>query len=113
MKQNYIIGGVIGVVILAVLFIAYQALVVVPREEIAAAQRAAADKARAESIEKMEKARAYDECISDAYDVYSNNWDNTCINNGDEADCQLYPNQSNRIDDMHETAKAACVTLYK
>ena len=113
MQTNRIAIIVGTIVAIAVLVIAYQALIVVPKERIASQERANVEKARLERLEKLQRAEAYDQCVASAYEVYSNNWDKACETNGKEADCSLYTAQSDRIDDMHQTAKNTCVTLYK
>lgn len=113
MQTNRITLIVGTIVTIAVLVIAYQSLIVVPKERIAAQERANVEKVRLERLEKLQKAEAYDQCIASAYQVYSQNWDKACETNGKEADCSLYSAQSDRIDDMHQTAKTTCLTLYK
>lgn len=110
MKLNQTIAIIVSIAVLA---IAYQALIVVPKEKIASQERAIVEKARLERLEKLQKAEAYDSCVSEAYFNYTADWNKACETAGKEDSCTLYSSQSDRVDGIFKEAKNTCVTLYK
>lgn len=111
-RQNLLIG--VGVIIgIVLLTIVYQAAIVIPREKIAAQERALIEKARLERLEKLRKVEAYDLCIASAWHNYSANWDSACTIDGKEADCTLPAYRHEPINKSHEVEKDRCVTMYK
>ena len=109
-KIAVVAGIIFGALII---WIMYQNLVVIPKEEIQAEERAASAERTAAILEEARKERAYDYCISSAHDVYSANWDSQCELVGKEADCSLYANQYKIIEERHESAQASCLTRFK
>jgi len=99
-----------AVILLVILF---QALVVVPQQEIEAKERAAEAELREERRAQAQRERNYTRCLGNAYDVYSNNWDNVCEIDGKEKDCTLPAYRHQPIEAQYETAKERCVDLYK
>jgi len=110
-KQNLIIGAslVFGI---AILFIAYQALVIMPAKGIMAQQRAEEARLEAERNERYIKQYQYELCISNAWEVYSTNWDNACVIDGKEADCTLPAYRHEPINQAHEADKDRCMKLF-
>lgn len=104
------VGVIIGIVLLTIV---YQAAIVIPREKIAAQERALIEKARLERLEKLQRAEAYDQCINEAWRNYSANWDSVCKIDGKQADCTLPVYRHEPIDKAHEVEKDRCVTMYK
>lgn len=101
------------IVVLFIGFTFYQSLVVIPREEIQA--ETARQQSAHEAAEKQlsERKVAYETCISDAFDVYSLDWDNQCRNIGEKADCNLTVYQASEIERRWADAKDACVAINK
>lgn len=107
------VTGVIVLFILSIPFIAYQAFVSIPREKIEAQQAQAAAAIQAKEIEKKKMIAEYDQCISSAWETYSENWDQACKVSKLENDCILENYLSTGLNNRHEQAKDRCVSLYK
>lgn len=110
MKLNQTIAIIVSI---AVLVIAYQALIVVPKEKIASQEQAIIEKARLERLERLQKAEAYDQCVSVAYSNYNYDWNKACETAGKEAGCTHYTSVADRIDGILKDAKQTCVVMYK
>lgn len=110
MRTNQIIGAILGIV---VLIMAYQAFIVIPKEEIASRERANVEKVRLERLEKLQKAEAYDSCVYEAYTNYSADWNTACETAGKEENCTHYSSISDRLDGILKDAKQTCVVMYK
>jgi len=91
---------------LAVLFVAYQAFVVVP-------QKQAETKAYAEYLEQAMKQKNYKACDDSAYSDYDATWENYCKALNRATGCGLPQQIAQGLDDSLEEAKDRCVTLYK
>lgn len=90
---------------LAVLFVAYQAFVVVPNNKLEAAR-----------IEKITNEMKYKMCVIQAENKYDRVWDGNCDNFsvGKDGDSCLLPGRiADDLREMMESEKDACVTLYK
>lgn len=53
-----------------------------------------------------------DNCLTRAYDTYSENWDNRCMIRMKDADCTLQNYDSTDIDDLHKEAQDRCYSRY-
>lgn len=108
------ITTIIGLAIIpALIFIAYQAFVAIPREKIEAQQQQAAAAIEAKRQDEERKLEKYDQCIQTAWNNYSANWDQMCEIQKLEKDCTLGGYLSDGLDQRHEEAKDRCVALYK
>lgn len=111
MEKNIYIGlTIIGAI--AVLLIAYQHLVALPKAQIAAERAEAALERENAAREELRREERFLACNQDAYTNYSANWDGQCELNGLEADCALPRYQADGFDEGLETDKDRCVTLY-
>lgn len=112
MNQNIKTVG-IAIFGVAILAIAYQALVVVPNNQSEAILKAAQMKIDEEQRVQLRKKIDYDSCISNAYNNYSANWDSKCELLGKEKDCSLARYEREDIEETHSKAEDRCVTLYQ
>jgi hypothetical protein len=103
----------ITIATIAVFTLAYQALVVIPREENEAIVKAQQLKIEQELRAEANKQRNYDSCVAEAYTSYSANWDKQCDIAGKDPDCTLYEAQYKIVEDRHDSAQERCLTLYK
>jgi len=112
MKSNIITGAVV-IGVIAIIAIAYQSLVVVPQNKIDAQEREARADRLMEIAKEADRKSEYESCKASAYRVYSQNWDAKCELIGEEADCSLYPVQSDQINQWHKEAQEDCLAIYK
>lgn len=111
-KQTIITIAVVATV-LTTLFIAYQALVVVPKERIEA-QTAIEERNRADAL--MAAARNkdnYDSCLLGAYTNYSSNWEQHCELLELEEDCSLPRATALLFEERKEKDEANCLAVYQ
>jgi len=105
-QKNRMIAGAIAIVtlviLLLILFIAYQSLVVVPREIL-----------QKNITAQWNKEQKYESCIDDAYDIYSEAWDSQCRINGEKNDCSLKPFNYEIIEKRHEKRQDTCLQIFK
>lgn len=97
------------IVVLLVIFVAYQAFVVVP-------QRNEQRKIEAEKREQTAKALKYTFCVMEAETDYLNTWNSNCPLSGISSrqdGCSLPSRLADSIDGTLEDEKNRCVTLYK
>jgi len=109
-KIAVVAGIIFGALII---WIMYQNLVVIPKEEIRSEENAAEEARIAERFEIVAKERAYDSCIQSAYNVYSTNWDSQCELQGKEAECSLYASQYKIVEERHVSAQESCLVRFK
>lgn len=95
------------------MFIAYQTLVVVPREEIE--QRyVQATRERMEALAaEQRRQKAYEDCDQMAWEAYSLDWDGACEIIGEEKDCSLPGYRADQLGEVLSKAKDRCVAMYK
>jgi hypothetical protein len=97
------------IVIFAVLGIAYNSLVVIPREKLAQQESAR----RASEQKEFMRSLNYDACVNEALRVYSSNWDGTCELLSKERDCSLPAFRAEKHEEKLSEEKDRCVQLYK
>lgn len=78
-----------------------------------AQERQAQNERMERELQRIERQRQYDLCISSAYQAYSGNWDGACEIQGKEADCTLPRYVADGIDERHAESQERCVALYK
>lgn len=111
--KNIIIGAFAVLTMIVITSIAYQSLVVIPREEIEARERKeTADRVAALFAEQQRK-EDYSQCIQDAYINYTNNWNSQCKTEGKEDGCQLISWRAEDFEASWNRDEDTCVTLYK
>jgi len=95
------------------LFIAYQTLVVVPREEIE--QRyVQATRERIEALAaEQRRQKAYEDCDQMAWEAYSLDWDAACKIEGEQKDCTLPGYRADQLGEVLAKAKDRCVAMYR
>ena len=111
MEKKYKI--LIGIVIASMLFIAYQSLVVVPREELAFQKQKIANAELSAYLEKVQKEADYKTCKDAAYETYSLDWNQGCRTAGKANDCTLPKYTADTFDQRLSAEKNRCVTMYK
>jgi hypothetical protein len=105
---------VVGTIIIAFLcYLAFTAAITIPRERIEAQERTAREARMAEETKEAERTFSYNACMYDAYQAYSQTWDNECITRGLKADCTLQRVVSDRLEDNKRNAESNCVAMYK
>ena len=105
-----IIGAILTI---AIIFIAYQSFVAIPKQRIeAAAAQARLEIAEKKQAEELRLAR-YEECRQTAWNSYSLNWDNECKALGLGKDCSLPQFKADNLDDSKTKAIDHCIALYK
>ena len=65
-----------------------------------------------EIVQEMLDSR-YDECINDAYETYSNNWDRTCWASGFDSDCRLVIADRYQVENDYQNEVLNCLAEYK
>lgn len=78
----------IVIVVVFILYIAYENMVVQPRKVMEQERLENFQKELEISREKADKKLRLDNCIKIAFDTYSANWDNACIADGKSAGCE-------------------------
>lgn len=104
---------VIGLLVFAVLGIAYQSLVVVPRERIAFEQKKISDAKLEKQLAEWAKEREYKECMSTAYEEYIMDFNGECDRLGKEDGCAINASSAKEIGSVKEKKENRCVTMYK
>lgn len=102
-----------AVILISTIAIAYQSLVVVPREEIRAEAERYERERREEALASTRREDKYNSCLVDAYNLYSENWDNYCELLGREPNCSLPYSKSEDLGEDYSSEKATCLTIYK
>lgn len=55
----------------------------------------------------------YDECVTDAYNTYSNDWDKACWNSGEDSDCRLNVLERYSVENQYHTDLISCLAQFK
>jgi len=112
MKHNPYSAGAFLVLGLVLLFIAYQALVVVPQNQIN--QEISQTKLKLDAVKLAESVKKtdYHRCLNSAFKAYSLDWDSQCFLAGEKADCSLKPYQYTEIEIRHTANQSTCLTIY-
>lgn len=105
--------GVCTLLFLAVPYIAYQNLVVIPKQQLADQRERVEREILEKRVAEEKRIADYNQCTSTAWQTYSNNWDMTCENLDLEKDCSLPTYLSEGLDERHEQGKDRCLNLYK
>lgn len=104
-NTNKAVMGVAVLFIFAVLFIAYQALVVAPQARLEAA-------AEATRVAEQQRQADYAQCEADAFTEYSRAWDDKCAIEGLQPDCKMEMYKAEPIKEAYEANKDRCVALF-
>lgn len=99
--------------VVAVLLIAYQALVVVPAERLEAQAELQRAEQRAQELAELKRQADYNNCLAAAYEVYSANWESKCKVLGLGDGCTLTVYAYAPIEEDYANEKDRCVTMYK
>jgi len=110
-KQLFTTLGVLFAIFLC--YVLYQAAIVAPRDRIQAIEAAAEREAEAQLLIEANRLARYDQCMVDAWQNYSANWDSTCVLDGKEPDCSLPLYRRAGIEETYATEKDRCVEMYK
>ena len=105
------IAGIIVVGIIISLFL-FEVFVTIPREEIAAKERAALLERQAAQQAAVTAKTDYNACLADAYKVYSMAWDSKCELEGKGKDCSLLAYEYETIESRYENEKKRCLDIY-
>lgn len=108
-----ITAGLAVAFLVAVLAIAYQALVVVPAERLEAQAELQRAEQRAQELAEIRRQADYDTCLARAYQVYSSNWDSKCEVLGLEANCTLSFYAYSGIEENYKAEQDRCVAMHK
>lgn len=112
MKSNLLIAGA-ALFAIVIVVIMYQSLVVIPRAEIEAKERAQEAAIQAEQRAQLQREIKYNQCMRDAYSVYSSNWESHCELLELEAGCSLPNWKAKEFDAGYKEDQDRCVTMYK
>lgn len=55
----------------------------------------------------------YNECMNDAYNIYTLNWNTSCKSRNLPDDCQLLSDIASRLDEEKKRQEDICLQLYK
>ena|SRR6056297_731052 len=55
----------------------------------------------------------YDECVTDAYETYSDNWDRACWGNNSDSDCRLTIADRYQVEQDYQNEVLGCLAEYK
>jgi len=112
-KTQKVAGGIIiSVIVIFVLTIMYQSMIVIPQAKLEAEANAIEAKINAEREARVVRENNYQQCLATAWEVYSNQWDSTCVIDGKAKDCSLPVYRHQSIDQSYTVAKDRCLTLY-
>ncbi len=105
----------LGLIVLAIatLLLAYQALVVVPREEIKAKERLAAEASLKEEQARIARDTRYNGCVHDAEYNYNNRWEGHCVLVGKGENCSLPAYVADKFEEKLVEDKKQCLDIYK
>ena len=104
--------GIVIAVILAI-WIAYTALISIPREELANKLEIQSREELAEAFDKIDRENKYEDCKAIAFSEYSTDWDRACETAGKEADCSLRGTIPTVLDNRLKEKQDDCLTIYK
>lgn len=102
-----------AVVLISIIAIAYQALVVVPREQIEAEAKRYEQERRLEALAADRREDRYNSCLVDAQSFYTADWNGHCELIGKEPDCSLPTNTALIFETRKEKAEEQCLAIYK
>lgn len=108
------ITTIIGLAIVpALIFIAYEAFVAIPKEKLEAAAIQAQLEIETERKANEERIQNIKQCEANAWETYSLNWDTACKTAGKEKDCTLPLYTSTNLDQNKERDEDRCSLLYR
>ena len=108
------ITTIIGLAIIpALIFIAYQSFVAIPKQKLEAAAIQAEREIEEKRRANEERIANIKQCEANAWETYSLNWDSACKAAGKEKDCTLPLYTSTNLDQNKERDEDRCSTLYR
>jgi len=110
-KTNKILLGIVAIVIL---WLSYTALIVVPRERIAAKAQAERFESYRKTLLEAEAKEEYSNCKTLAHEVYLMDWEAQCkiLRKSEKCTLNVYEG-SKMIEERNNDALADCLSIYK
>jgi cbb3-type cytochrome oxidase subunit 3 len=99
--------------ITALIFVLYQAYVVVPREKMSYDREKMLEARELEDYQNVMREERYSECMDTAYSEYQLDFDAECRRLGKGDGCAMSVKTADAFADMKDKKEDRCVALYK
>jgi len=105
---------VLAIVMIVILWLSYTALIVVPRERIAAKSQSERLEIYTKTLMEAKAKEEYSNCRTSAYTVYSIDWEAQCklLRKSEECTLNVYEG-SKTIEERYNNELKQCLSIYK